>query len=99
VKAFIVSHNIKRRHLNSGQRAMAVAVMYPQPADTSKNAMKDKTGSVTEPVLDVSPGRLSMARTVLRALPTIAEKVMAVAMMLPVGAAFFSLPHRTARTS
>ena len=42
---------------------MAMAMMYPEPADTSKNAMKDKTGSVTEPV----KGRLSMARTVLRA--------------------------------
>ena len=86
------SRRTERRHLNSGQRAMTVAMTYPQPADTSKNAMKDKTGSVTEPVLDVSSGRLSMARTVFRALPTIAEKVMAVAMMLPVGA----LAHRRA---
>ena len=62
-KAFIVSNNIHRRKLNSGQRAMAMAMMYPEPADASKNAMKDKTGSVTEPV----KGRLSMARTVLRA--------------------------------
>jgi hypothetical protein len=30
VKAFIVSDNIKRRHLNAGQRAMAVAMMYPE---------------------------------------------------------------------
>jgi hypothetical protein len=28
----IVSNNVKRRrHLNSGQRAMAVAMMYPEP--------------------------------------------------------------------
>jgi len=57
-KAFIVSNNIHRRNRNSGQRAMAMAMMYPEPADTSKNAMKDKTGSVTEPVLDISKGRL-----------------------------------------
>ena len=29
IKAFIVSNNIKRRHLNSGQRAMAVAMNVP----------------------------------------------------------------------
>ena len=47
-KAFIVSNNIHRRNLNSGQRAMAMAMMYPEPAETSKNAMNDKTGSVDQ---------------------------------------------------
>jgi hypothetical protein len=37
-----------------------------------------------------------MARTVLFDSRALADEVMAVAMMLPVGAAFFSLPHRRA---
>ena len=75
---------------------MALAMMYPEPADASKNAIKNKAGSATEPVPDVGKDRLSMARTVLCDSRALAEKVMAVAMMLPVGAAFFSLPHRRA---
>ena len=71
---------------------MALAMMYPEPADASKNAIKNKAGSATEPV----PDRLSMARTVLFDSRALADEVMAVAMMLPVGAAFFSLPHRRA---
>ena len=30
-KAFILSVNIKRRHMNAGQRAMATAMIYPKP--------------------------------------------------------------------
>jgi ParB-like chromosome segregation protein Spo0J len=31
-RAFILSENVKRRHMNKGQQAMAVAMMYPEPA-------------------------------------------------------------------
>ena len=56
--------------------AMAVAMIYPKPANVSKNAKEDKTASATEPVHRVSSGRLSMARTVLADSRAIAEKVM-----------------------
>ena len=36
----------------SHQRAMRVALLSPEPADISKNAMKDKTASATEPVFN-----------------------------------------------
>jgi hypothetical protein len=65
-KAFIVSNNIHRRKLNSGQRAMAMAMMYPEP-DKHGGVRQPGSSSVTE--LDISKGRLSMARTVLRADP------------------------------
>ena len=65
----IVSNNVKRRrHLNSGQRAMAVAMMYPE----ARHGGSRQAGSSSATELDISKDRLSMARTVLRALPTIA---------------------------
>jgi len=42
---------------------MAMAMMYPEPADTSKDAMKDKTGSVTEPFWIVILGRLRVQKS------------------------------------
>jgi hypothetical protein len=50
---------------------MAVAMMYPEPQDP-KLGVAGLTPSATE---GVSSGRLSMARTVLRALPADAEEV------------------------
>jgi hypothetical protein len=46
---------------------MAVAMMCPEP----EKGGRGKNSSVTEG-FDISSGRLSMARTVLRALPTVA---------------------------
>jgi hypothetical protein len=54
----IVSNNVKRGHLNSGQRAMAMAMIYPAP---SRNR---QVGSPTTGLAD--DGALSKARTVLR---------------------------------
>jgi hypothetical protein len=56
---------------------MAQAMAKPEPADTSKTAKKKKTGSAAEPVSGVHKGLLSYARTVLRADPELAKKVMA----------------------
>ena len=52
---------------------MAVAMMYPDPGKRGPKT-SDAISSVAE---EIPSGRLSMARTVFRALPTIAEEVMA----------------------
>ena len=62
----IVSNSVKRRHLNSSQRAMAVAMMYPE----ARHGGSRQAGSSSATELDISKDRLSMARTVLRALPS-----------------------------
>jgi hypothetical protein len=31
IVAYIVSENIRRRHLNAGQRAILIAIAYPEP--------------------------------------------------------------------
>ena len=35
-RAYIISSNIARRHMSKGQQAMAVAMMYPEPAKTKR---------------------------------------------------------------
>jgi hypothetical protein len=70
VKALIVSNNIKRRHLNAGQRAMAVAMMYPDP----EKGGRGKTNSLA--AKGFSTASLSQARTVLRDSRALADKVM-----------------------
>lgn len=63
----------QRQHLTEGQRAMAVAKLYPDPENGEK-----KNGEKNEIVLgDISRANLSRARTVLRWLPVIADLVMA----------------------
>jgi hypothetical protein len=83
-KAFIVSNNIKRRHLNSGQRAMAVAMMYPTPTLGKSLPEIGNTQGESKKTFQNNP---SMARTVLRADPIVAEEfavVIVVLGMLPV---------------
>lgn len=63
--AYILSSNIARRHLTKGQRAMAVAMLYPVP------------GLKIKPADGLNKGSLSQARTVLRQLPEVAHQVMA----------------------
>lgn len=72
-RAYILSANINRRHLSKGQRAMAVAMMYPD----AKHGGDRKAGASSKNELDVATGAVSEARTVLRWVPEIAELVMA----------------------
>jgi ParB-like nuclease family protein len=68
-KAFILSMNVKRRHMTSAQRTMAVAMIYPAP---SRNV------HVPSPAKELADdGALSKARTVLRHSRSLAEAILA----------------------
>ncbi len=56
----VLSANIHRRNMTKGQRAMAVAKIYPEP---EKLRRKGNSPSKTE---GLTAERLSLARTVLR---------------------------------
>jgi len=68
-RAYIVSVNLQRRNLTKGQQAMALAMVYPEPA-------KLKRGSLETKQPDVHKTRLSQARTVLRHSEALAKEVM-----------------------
>ena len=65
--AFVLSANIHRRHMTKGQRAMAVAMIYPKRIPRGK-------GSETE---HFSKALLSNARAVLEHAPGLAAGVLA----------------------
>ena len=65
------SSNITRRNMSKGQKAMALAMVYPDPAQAGRK----KNGSKIEPFHDVHKGALSHARTVLAAAPDLAALV------------------------
>jgi hypothetical protein len=67
--AFILSSNIARRHMTKGQRGMAVAMIYPNPETRGRG----HKSSVPE---EFASGRISMARTVLRWSPELADAVL-----------------------
>lgn len=71
IEAYIISSNINRRHMSKGQQAMAVAIMYPDPASTGRK----KNGVISTP-LDVNKGYLYKARTVLTYTPGAVNSVM-----------------------
>lgn len=68
--AYIISTNIKRRHLNKGQQAMAVAMIYPEAAKLKRNG----SGSVLN--TELSTSNVSHARTVLKWAPDLAQGVL-----------------------
>jgi hypothetical protein len=69
---------VKRRHLNAGQRAMAYAMVYPEPATLRRSGLAAKPQ-------EISKASLSQARTVLADSRhmTAGQRAMAVAMMHP----------------
>ena len=60
-----------RRHMTKGQRAMAVAKLYPEP----EKAVRGKPGSVSEQQ-NIPKARLSEARTTLKFAPDLADNVL-----------------------
>jgi hypothetical protein len=59
--------NIKRRHLNKGQQAIAIAMMCPQ----------GRKGKSEVPKQDFSKQRLSEARLIVNTLPEMTKQVLA----------------------
>lgn len=70
--AYVLSANIHRRHMTKGQRAMAVAMIYPE-------AKKYRRGGNPLEIkgLATSDALLSQARTVLKYSRPLAESVLA----------------------
>jgi len=67
--AFILSVNIHRRHMTKGQRAMAVACMYPDKQQGKK--------ATSVRITEVGGGYLSHARTVYAHAPELVQLVLA----------------------
>jgi ParB-like nuclease domain len=72
-RSYIIASNIARRHMSKGQQAMAVAMMYPEPAKTKRKG----SGSLEPKELGISGARLSQARTVLACSTDLARAVIA----------------------
>lgn len=68
--AFILSSNIHRRHMTKGQRAMAVAMIYPDPAKLKRGS------SLPSSEQAFSQQYLSQARAVLKHKPEVARDVL-----------------------
>lgn len=66
--AYVVSVNLTRRNLTAGQRAMALAMIYPEPTQGKRGTSKE--------TLEVSAMRLSQARTVLREMSGAAAAIL-----------------------
>jgi hypothetical protein len=75
--AFVLSANVHRRHLTKGQRAMAVAMILPEP----EKGGRGRKSSVSDG-FDVSRTRVKYARTVLSVAPDMAANILSSAMPL-----------------
>lgn len=71
--AYVISANIHRRHMTKSQRAMAVAMVYPE--STNKGG-RGKTCGKFPQVYRFDRTMLSDARTILRQAPDLARKVL-----------------------
>jgi hypothetical protein len=56
-RAYIIASNIACRHMSKGQQAMAVAMMYPEPAKTKRK----RSGSLEPKELGISGARIYSA--------------------------------------
>lgn len=66
---YIAGVNLRRRNMTAGQRAMALAMLYPEPKRGVHSEFRGGTG-------DVSKARLSYARAVLQHAPELAQLVL-----------------------
>lgn len=72
-EALILSENIMRRHMTKGQRAMAVAMMYPEGAKGGRG----KTSDILSGLSSYMVKQVGIARTVLKYAPEYTESVLA----------------------
>ena len=70
--AFVLSANIHRRHMTKGQRAMAVAMIYPEAEKTAPG--KKSKDTVLFAAKSVSGAGVSKARTVIEHAPELGIK-------------------------
>jgi len=70
--AYVISANVHRRHMTAGQRAMAVAMIRPDP---ERGGAKDRGSIATQ--LGLTSEYVRQARTVLREAPALAQLVLA----------------------
>jgi hypothetical protein len=83
--AYVMSANIHRRHMTKGQRAMAVAMMYPKGRQGQRTDIRNADGSTSgkiPEVAEVDPSYIGRARTVLKFTPEVAPQVLSGALML-----------------
>lgn len=78
-KEFILSVNVNRRHMNSGQRHMAVAMIYPDPEKRGRGNKSEKDFAAKS----FSSSMLSRARIVLADSRAVAEQVLSGEVFLP----------------
>jgi len=71
--AFIISENINRRHMTKGQRAMAVAMIYPDGEKGGRGKVSMFSGEFSKYMQNA----ISEARTILSYAPDAAQSVLA----------------------
>ena len=76
---FVYSGNIQRRHLQAGQRHLAIALLYPE---NDAKGGRGKKGFAAKHFADVTKAGLSKARTVIRFAPELIPNVMSSAISL-----------------
>jgi hypothetical protein len=72
--AYIISINVRHRHLTKGQQAMAVAMAYPEPGKRGPRKKGDPEVDLVSK--SFSTARLSQARSVLKYSRPLAQEVM-----------------------
>jgi ParB-like chromosome segregation protein Spo0J len=83
-RAFIAASNLHRRDLTTGQKAMALAMLYPNPERGRGKIDEAQKGAATA---HFSYRRLKEARQILRSVPTLAESVLSGAISLDIALA------------
>jgi hypothetical protein len=72
ITAYIVSENIRRRHLNVGQQAIMLALAYPEPRPGMRTDLMTTSVNLTE----VSTRDLSRARAIVKWAPEWVDEIL-----------------------